>query len=369
MTFLIPVIVYSKTGSLGYSGLAYGLWWLPRVLMIPLVGTFIDKLGIKPVSVSSDIFKIIACIVVVILSFNTLHPLVFTIACGVLGGIISIGNSQTIISYEKMISLISINVEKDANLITRLDLFAMMLGPIIGMFCYDIGYPSLIIIAASAYLINALFFLFNAKIPKEKKHIDKVKITLLSASKEITSRPLLILMIAIAIGNNMFDGTIEASGSAIIATFMSLPVKYFGLIDVSAGLFGFLVTYLYMMLLRRLNSYAIFLIGWIIAISSSLLITLFMSNIYAFLVLYAISISTKVFMGNHMRVTRIKLIPTHSLASVSSLIVLSNQSILPAVGMMIYILNKYEIDIRYLIMTSVTILVIAGMCLIRQSRK
>ncbi len=178
-----------------------------------------------------------------------------------------------------------------------------------------------------------------------------------------------MLMIAIAIGNNMFDGTIEASGAAIIATFMSLPVKYFGLIDVCAGLFGFLATYVYTILLRRVSSYSIFLVGWIIAISSSLLITLFMNNIYMFLVLYAISISTKVFMGNHMRITRIKLIPTHSLASVSSLIVLSNQSILPAVGVIIYAFNKYGLDMRYLIMVSVTILLVAGISLIRQSGK
>ncbi|MCG9526216.1 MFS transporter, partial [Providencia rettgeri] len=38
MVFLTPVLVYQLTGSIEYSGLSYALWWLPRILIIPLIG-------------------------------------------------------------------------------------------------------------------------------------------------------------------------------------------------------------------------------------------------------------------------------------------------------------------------------------------
>lgn len=360
LAFLIPVIVYSETGSLGYSGLAYFLWWLPRILMVSLVGTFIDKWGVKPVAICSDMLKILGCTLVAIISTSYSNPLMFSLAAGLLGGIVSVSNSQTIISYEKMISLKSGNIEKDSNLISRLDLLGMILWPIIGIIFFEYGFKFLLLLSSIIYGLNALFFIFSSVIPKNEQHYNKIKLTLLSSLKEINSKPIIIFMIILAIGNNMFDGVVESSGAAVISQFMSLPIQYFGFIDICAGIFGFSATYLYSFLICRFDSNSVFTLGWFVAIVSSLSMIIFIDNIYIFLISYSISISSKVFMGNYMRVTRIKLIPRYSLASVSSLIILLNQSILPAVGIFVYIADKHNIETYYLLLISIAITAIAG---------
>ena len=43
--FLIPLIIYTITGSASLSGLSFALEWLPRVVAFLLAGLWADKLG------------------------------------------------------------------------------------------------------------------------------------------------------------------------------------------------------------------------------------------------------------------------------------------------------------------------------------
>lgn len=191
MVFLTPVIVYQLTTSIEYAGLTYALWWLPRLFLIPLIGKYIDDLGVRPISIISDSCKIIGCLFLLLTYFTS--DLMIAISFGLVGSLISIGNSQTLISYEKFIYIIS--------------------------------------------------------------------------------SPILLFSIFIAIGNNMFDGLIESSGTALIDQAMSLPIKYYGFIDIVAGIFGVLGTYLYSYLNQYISRILLIIISIsIITISSSLLV-------------------------------------------------------------------------------------------------
>lgn len=367
MTFLIPVVVYAKTGQLAYSGLSYFLCWIPRLILVPMVGQFIDRLGVKPVSISSDLCKIVAGIIVVILTNYELPSILFVIVCGVLGGCVSIGNSQTLISYEKMIALVSKNIEHDINIITRLDQLAMIIGPLVGVIFFTSGFQLLIIIAILIYFANALFFLFYKQIPRNEPHVH-VATNFKVAVNNILSNNIIIIMIFLAIGNNMFDGTIESSGVAIVDKYMHLPMQYFGLIDICAGCCGVLSTYLYGYLLKKMSSDKLFKFAWALSVISAVLIVLFLQNLIIFLTLYSVTIATRVFVGNHMRITRIRTIDKHSLASTSSIITLCNLSILPMVGISIYLFNHYGLSINYLVVISIFITFIFGLLVLRNQK-
>ena len=135
MVFLTPVIVYQLTTSIEYAGLTYALWWLPRIFLIPLIGQYIDGLGVRPVSVISDSCKIIGCLFLLIVDFSS--DLVIAISFGLVGSLISIGNSQTLISYEKIIALMSRHKEHHINIMSRMDFLGMIIGPLIGMLFID----------------------------------------------------------------------------------------------------------------------------------------------------------------------------------------------------------------------------------------
>lgn len=235
--------------------------------LIPLIGKYIDDLGVRPISITSDSCKIIGCLFLLLTYFTS--DLMIAISFGLVGSLISIGNSQTLISYEKFIYIIS--------------------------------------------------------------------------------SPILLFSIFIAIGNNMFDGLIESSGTALIDQAMSLPIKYYGFIDIVAGIFGVLGTYLYSYLNQYISRILLIIISIsIITISSSLLV-FFQSSITIFIICYAISIIGKVFSGNILRLLRIEIIPINQLASISSLMILLNQMILPIVGGLLFF-STGEITFIYTLM-------------------
>lgn len=198
MAFLTPVIVYQLTASIEYSGLTYALWWLPRLFLIPLIGKYIDDLGVQPISVISDIGKVIGCLFLLLTNFAS--DFMIAISFGLIGSLISIGNSQTLISYEKIIALISHHKEYHINLMSRMDFLGMVIGPSVGIVFIDFGYKYLLIIPCLFYFINAIFFLFfyvKKEVNNEKKNVNNLKEKMFFTKKVIYifSSPILLFSI------------------------------------------------------------------------------------------------------------------------------------------------------------------------------
>ncbi|MCP1104927.1 MFS transporter [Serratia nevei] len=372
MVFLTPVLVYQLTGSIEYSGLSYALWWLPRILIIPFIGKYIDQLGVRPLSISSDLIKSAGCLFLAFSSFSS--DLSVAVAFGIVGSIISIGNSQTIISYEKLVSTLSNTKEHHANLISRMDFFGMVAGPLIGMALIEHGYRMLLILPCILYVTNALFFILKKK-DLCYTHIEK---DILSADKDddidnkfiqnariVILSPVLVLSIFLAAGNNMFDGLVESSGTALIDRVMGMHIKYFGLIDVAAGIFGVVGTYLYSSLNTMISRKTMLILSVITITASSLFMLAYPSLFPIFVGGYALSITGKVFTGNICRMIRIETINPSNFAGASSIIVLLNQSVLPVIGLIIYFSGDSTSLIYIFMLVSVTISFAAGMLLFR----
>ncbi|ACS87253.1 MFS transporter [Musicola paradisiaca] len=367
MTFLIPVAVYAETQSLTYSGLSYAIWWLPRLVMIPALGAFIDRIGIRPVSITADAAKAFGCLLLcLVLNFSN-ESLTLAIACGLLGAVISTGNAQTLVAMEKLIAGRSRRIEHDANLLTRLDLLGMIVGPALGMLLFEYGFVTLLYISATCYLCNAYYFLtarlFSASPEYDEKSEgnksissnDKISLSV------IMRQPFIILMIVLAVGNNMFDGLIESSGAALIKNNMALSVKYFGFIDICAGAVGFLSTFVYSAALRRLSQEMLLTIGLGVSLGASLLLMGSLQQLGAFLAFYSLGIAGRVFTGNVMRTLRITLIPERQLARASSWIMLLNQSILPFMSLFLFLSERFALPLQYFLYAALALSLLAGM--------
>lgn len=369
IVFLTPVVVYLLTGSIEYSGLSYALWWLPRIILIPLLGKYIDQLGVRLLSVISDSIKTAGCLFLIYADFSS--DLMIAIAFGIVGSLISIGNAQTLISYEKIVSLISTTKSHHANLISRMDFLGMIAGPAIGMLMIDYGYRSLLVLPCLLYALNALFFLVKTKnlesdpIAAENTPESVTSTVSISPLFYIISTPAIIFSVLLAVGNNMFDGLVESSGAALIERSMGLPVKYFGLIDVAAGICGVFGTYLYGFLLPKTSRNSLLLFAVILITASSVILIVYKSSFVVFVSCYALSIVGKVFTGNICRMIRIELIKPAVFASTSSLIVLINQLILPVIGLLIYLAADSTYIIYILMAIAVSVTFLMGLLLFR----
>ncbi|UZE31387.1 MFS transporter [Pseudomonas asplenii] len=371
MTFMVPVVVYLLTGSIEYSGLSYAVWWLPRLLLIPMIGQCIDNVGIRPLSIISDIIKTAGCLFLIFQ--NSADPLVISIMFGVVGSLVSIGNSQTLISYEKIIATLSRAREHHINLMSRMDFLAMVIGPVVGILLIDFGYKYLLIIPCLLYFLNAGYFSWVRLNPIKKVNSKNpgsvVGRQAVSSLGFIASVPVLLGVIFLSMGNNMFDGLIESSGAALVELNMNMPVKYFGVIDIVAGAFGVLGTYAYGATRIRMKRPRLLLMGLFFVVFPSLFLIAFPASFVIFVLCYAMSIFGKVVCGNVGRMIRIEVIPLHRLASTSSVIVMLNQSVLPIVGMSLFFWGKSTDVVYFLMMLSVMVTLASGCFLVRELSK
>ncbi|MEQ4794289.1 MFS transporter, partial [Klebsiella variicola subsp. variicola] len=103
-------------------------------------------------------------------------------------------------------------------------------------------------------------------------------------------------------------------------------------------------------------------------ISSSFLV-FFQGSMILFFISYAISIIGKVFSGNILRMLRIEIIPFNQLASVSSLIILLNQLILPIVGGLLFF-STGDVSVVYMLMiVAIAITLISGGLLVMRLKQ
>lgn len=367
MVFLAPVVVYMLTGSIEYAGLSYAIWWLPRLILIPLIGNLIDNVGVRPLSIISDSIKLVGCLFLIFSNFQ--EPLFIAITFGIVGSIVSIGNSQTMITYEKIIAVLSKDKCRHVNIMSRIDFLGMITGPLIGMLLIDLGYKYLLIVPCFFYLLNAVFFVFsNMNFDKgcvKSDSQDGVGIkthdnALFASFQFIISTPLIISIVGLAIGNNMFDGLVESSGTALIDKAMELPVKYFGFVDVSAGICGVIGTYIYSALLKIVSREQLLLLGLCVIVIPSLILVSQLDSFLVFVLCYSLTIIGKVFTGNINRITRIEIIPTEILASTSSIVMLLCQSVLPIVGAALFIFGNDSNSVSYLLMIAIFISLFSG---------
>ncbi|OWO81391.1 MFS transporter [Photorhabdus luminescens] len=370
MVFLTSVVVYMLTGSIEYAGLSYAIWWLPRLILIPLIGRLIDNIGVRPLSIISDCIKIAGCLFLVACNFH--DPLIISIAFGIVGSLVSIGNSQTMIAYEKIIAILSKHKEHHVNLMSRMDFLGMIIGPVVGMLLIDMGYKYILSLPCLFYSLNAGYFIFtNANLDnKEMNGISRSNLGTVDKKSRfhslgfIMSTPIILVVIGLATGNNMFDGLVESSGAALIDRNMELPVKYFGFIDVAAGIFGVLGTYIYGMALKRISRSSLLLLGLFVIVIPSFTLILNPNSIWIFVICYALTIIGKVITGNVNRIIRIEVIPTTILASTSSIIVLLCQSVLPIVGILLFFFGGKGSIVYYLMTFSVFITLLSGVLLV-----
>ncbi|WP_263261227.1 MFS transporter [Pseudomonas sp. RIT-PI-S] len=361
LAFLVPVMVYGFTGSLAMSGLTYAMAWLPRVLVTPLVGASIDRWGVRPVSVVSDMVKLGGCLIMVAVLLNDPDPLTLTLLGGLLSGLVAIGNAQSLIAYEKMIALASKNIDRDVNILCRIDQLAMVIGPVAGLAGYATGVINLLLLTAAMYAVNGACYFFISGIPKnppiEPASADQAYRANL---RLIIATPLLLSSILLAVGNNAFDGLVEASAVALIDRAMQLPIQYFAFVDMCAGVCGVAATLLYSRLTRTVASLRLFVAAAVITASASALMIASQGYLAGFLALYALSIGAKVFMNNFSRNLRIRVVPPQRLAGVSSLMVLLNQAVLPAVGLALYMVGEHPPMVSMLMALAISVTLFAA---------
>jgi len=153
----VPWIVLEKTGSAGRAGLLAALVSIPGIVVSPIVGGLIDRLGRRLVSVASDVMSLVSVLLFVLV--NAVGDLTYwwIVAIAILGAVFDPAG------YTARKSLIpnaatASGVSVDAANGRHEGLFAIgwMVGPAIGAACIEWSGPM------ASFIVTAVFFAIAA---------------------------------------------------------------------------------------------------------------------------------------------------------------------------------------------------------------
>ncbi|MFZ9036415.1 MAG: hypothetical protein ACO2ZM_09940 [Francisellaceae bacterium] len=365
LSFIVPVLVYAYTLDIGMSGLAYGIEWLVRLMVVPVIGRKIDTMGIRPCAIFFDSLKIVACLGFIGCLSSIDNYLTLAVVAGIFGSLVALSNAQTLIVYEKYISEITDEhdgrLERYANFISRADQLAMILGPLIGFFVYGIGIEVAVYLAIPLILLNLYFFISRRYL--HAYTINAVAAPVISETENPTKSPLsvmmssglfavLLLIVIASFFSNMLDGTVEAAGVAVIFSNMNLPMSYFAFINIAAGLVGVMATFVFSRLYRKETEVFMLTLVVILEFIAGLGLFLCFEKFSGFILCYALCIGSKILRITLTRIYRIRLIPKQSFASLSSIMTVMGQSSLPLVGLLLYISKQLTLRPEYIIVVA-----------------
>lgn len=127
--FAVPLLVYKITNSLGWSGVAFFVEWVPRLLSFPLSGVWVDRFGPRRMYLLADAARFVSGAVAVAWIF--VFPSVAVGAVLIVGVIGGFSFELAFLSVEKVVQeqVVDADMPKAQALLGSIDHTMMLLGP------------------------------------------------------------------------------------------------------------------------------------------------------------------------------------------------------------------------------------------------
>lgn len=155
LVFALPLMIYSATQSLIWSGLAFLIEWLPRLLSLPVAGPLVDKLGSKRIFTITNMLRLIVLIVALIVI--TVQPgwWPMLIAVGVANGIL--GQLSFIAAEHLGVSVVTTKTHHEIQSVqVSIDQTVTVLGPLLAGALLILHTQAVLIGIATMTLISVL---------------------------------------------------------------------------------------------------------------------------------------------------------------------------------------------------------------------
>jgi MFS family permease len=131
MAFVVPLMVYTITHNIAWSGASFTLEWLPRLMAIPIAGPFVDRLGATRFFVIADSMRAVVLAGAAIVLFNNPRAWVVVVATAIITGMLA---QSTFVAAEKL--GVEVTGTRSLHYVQAvqvgIDQVVQVLGPIVG---------------------------------------------------------------------------------------------------------------------------------------------------------------------------------------------------------------------------------------------
>ncbi|MFZ9036346.1 MAG: MFS transporter [Francisellaceae bacterium] len=340
LLFSVPLLIYSHTGSISLSGLAFFIEWMPRVLSLPIAGTISDRFGAKTGYLYSEGIRTgVTVLAFIILMFCSAQ---FFIILSIMMGICAFFYAQSYIALEAIIPTIASTkkISQAQSFLQGIEQGGMILAPVIGGFAVLVIPAQYLIVVSSGLFLSSFLFMSSVHLPFEKTQkksigvFHQVKGDFVIAVNIIKNSKALLILILLSLLVNLTVGLAMATGAAFSTGYFGYSSTAFASLQLTTGIIACIGLFVLPMLMRKVNIFTLGIGSYLLIGATSLIIGV-ATNFTLYVIAYAACIALSEFFSIYIRTERVLMIPKAHMAKTIGVIVFMNQLSMPLSGLIV----------------------------------
>jgi MFS family permease len=355
LQFAVPIVVFQRTGSVGWSGIALVIEWIPRLTSLPLAGLLVDHFGVRRVYLVSDLVRCVAALGAV--AAATFASEAIAIASLVMLALVAGACfEQTFIAGEKSVRVLAppTLMHRAQSMLGGIDQAMLLAAPALGGLLLLIRDVSTIVATGVLFAISLTLVWQLPKLGSDLGDTKRGEIQVAAllrwmsvGTRRVMSEPILRDVVAITIIINLLLGLTLAATPAFVVDTLRLPGGYIGVLYTASGLASILVLAATPWLIRVFGLLRVGVLSAIIACAAISVAGLLVGSV-TFTVITVVFLVTESVFTVFIRTIRARIIPAAEFGVTASVIVLLNFLSLPVAGLLVAAFSRTSLPLPIL---------------------
>lgn len=357
LVFAMPLMIYTATQSIAWSGLAFFIEWLPRLLSIPAAGPLVDRWNSRLVFIATNGLRFAMLGVVIVWTILYPHAWPWLLVAGVVNGILG---QIAFVAAEHL--GVTLPTKKAAHQVqsaqVNIDQSVMVLGPLFAGLLLLFGNTSLLVVIGGLSILSILLAL---TLSQQQKNTDSQ----LSINKGFqqglrvirSSKPLQYVVLG-TVAFNLLLALITVITPAIVKGTYHGTDHTVSIVWAAGAVLSIIAIAITSKLLHKIN---IVFVGTVAGVMAS--IAIFVASFSSSLVMYAVCVVLFITMDGvyavYIRTARAKIVPREHFGVTVGVIVLFSLLPFPAAGLLVALLPAAFLPIALIACTIVCLIVTA----------
>jgi len=367
LVFAVPLLVYGLTGSVAYSGLAFFVEWLPRLLSFPIAGAAADRYGPKPVYMVADTVRLAASVATVAgLALLPEQGPLFLIALAMVAGFFF---EQAFISVEKIARKLAPpeRMHKVQSMLTGIDHVTELAGPALaGLTAALVDVRALIAVTAGVFLVSLVVLAVvrgDALRPEPDRDARSLAAELRIGLRTLLGIRRLVLLVLLTNLMNFYFGLVLIVGPVMTTGVFDRPESHMGIVYTAGGVAGVVAVFASPWLADRLPIDRIGIAAF--AVASAAFVAVGLAPTFpAYVVAVALVMAMDGVFSVFIRTERARLVPADRFGSTVGLIVLLNFVPMPLAGLVVAVAGD-AVAIQTILIAAGVLSIVLSLPLIR----
>lgn len=341
--FAIPILIYTLTHSAFYSGIAFSLEWIARLISFPVSGFNTDYFGSKQVYIIADLSIGVFCLAALILikHFSKGEVVILMILAMSAGFLCE----QNYVSTESLAPnmVAAHQYPKMQSILSALDQVALLLGPSMGgLLIIYFKLEDLIGFTVILFVISGFTMMQITLQPHSIKQSPALSHTknMLTGLKVVFSDSYLANLVILSMLYNFLFGLITSSAPIMAVGIFNQTPHFYAVMNILAGIFSIGAIVILNYSIRRFSLVITGLLTFILSALLCLLFT-FLNSVWVYLFIYILFYCADGVFAVFFRSERLRVIPKSVLGRTIGATILMTFILFPLSGGLISLSQHY----------------------------